>query len=116
MIFKPKALSMAMVAICSAGSCRCRWLRYYSDAKRMMFEKGNYASVSVVNVSPDVTGSSIAPTGSMYKDYSANTFAFKDRHDKMSLALPIICQLVSMWIMRTQVIRAALLMLMLTYQ
>ena len=77
MFFKPKALSMAMVAICSAGSVVAGGSDIILMPSEVLFEKGNYAEVSVVNVSPNVTGTSIAPTGSMYKDYSAKTFAFK---------------------------------------
>jgi len=77
MIFKPKALSMAMVAICSAGSVVAGGSDIILMPSEVLFEKGNYAEVSVVNVSPNVTGTNIAPTGSMYKDYSAKTFAFK---------------------------------------
>ena len=77
MTFKPKALSMAMVAICSAGSVVAGGSDIILMPSEVLFEKGNYAEVSVVNVSPNVTGTSIAPTGSMYKDYSAKTFAFK---------------------------------------
>ena len=44
MIFKPKALSMAMVAICSAGSVLAGGMEVTRLPTDMMFEKGNYAS------------------------------------------------------------------------
>jgi long-subunit fatty acid transport protein len=77
MIFKPKAFSMAMVAICSAGSVVAGGSDIMLMPSEVLFEKGNYAEVSVVNVSPNVTGTNIAPTGSMYKDYSAKNMALK---------------------------------------
>jgi long-subunit fatty acid transport protein len=52
----------------------------------MMFEKGNYAEVSSARVRPNVKGSLVAPTGSMYPDYSANTLALKmEVNDKLSI-------------------------------
>ena len=51
MIFKPKALSMAMVAICSAGSVVAGGADVILMPTEVMFEKGNYAEVSVAKVS-----------------------------------------------------------------
>jgi long-subunit fatty acid transport protein len=86
MIFKPKALSMAMVAICSAGSVVAGGADVTLMPTEMMFEKGNYAEVSSARVRPNVKGSLVAPTGSMYPDYSANTLALKmEVNDKLSI-------------------------------
>jgi len=86
MIFKPKALSMAMVAICSAGSVVAGGADVTLMPMEMMFEKGNYAEVSSARVRPNVKGSLVAPTGSMYPDYSANTLALKmEVNDKLSI-------------------------------
>ena len=86
MIFKPKALSMAMVAICSAGSVVAGGADVTLMPTEMMFEKGNYAEVSSARVRPNVKGSLVAPTGSMYSDYSANTLALKmEVNDKLSI-------------------------------
>ena len=68
MIFKPKALSMAMVAICSAGSVVAGGADITLMPTEMMFEKGNYLEVSSVKVSPNVTGTTVAPNLSMYPD------------------------------------------------
>jgi long-subunit fatty acid transport protein len=86
MTFKPKALSMAMVAICSAGSVVAGGADVTLMPTEMMFEKGNYAEVSSARVRPNVKGSLVAPTGSMYPDYSANTLALKmEVNDKLSI-------------------------------
>ncbi|MDG1319912.1 MAG: hypothetical protein P8P84_21760, partial [Paracoccaceae bacterium] len=77
MIFKPKALSMAMVAICSAGSVLAGGMEVTRLPTDMMFEKGNYASISFGRFSPDVTDDVYATKASMYKDRSALTLAFK---------------------------------------
>ena len=93
MIFKPKALSMAMVAVCSAGSVVAGGADIILMPTEMMFEKGNYLEVSTVKVSPSVTSTAVAPTptavapnNSMYPDYSATTLAFKmDVNDKIAV-------------------------------
>ena len=92
MIFKPKALSMAMVAICSAGSVVAGGADVILMPTEMMFEKGNYLEVSTVKVSPSVTSTAVAPSvavapnNSMYPDYSATTVAFKmDVNDKIAV-------------------------------
>jgi len=86
MIFKPKALSMAMVAICSAGSVVAGGADVTLMPTEVMFEKGNYAELSSARVRPNVKGTLVAPTGSMYPDYSANTLALKmEVNDKLSI-------------------------------
>ncbi|MBT6546308.1 MAG: hypothetical protein HOL77_19985 [Rhodobacteraceae bacterium] len=86
MIFKPKALSMAMVAICSAGSVVAGGADITLMPTEMMFEKGTYFEISSARVSPNVTGTGVAPKISMLPSYSANTFAFKmDLNDKVSV-------------------------------
>ena len=93
MIFKPKALSMAMVAICSAGSVVAGGADVTLMPTEMMFEKGSYLEVSTVRVNPNVTSTAVSPTpvavapnNSMYSDYSANTLAFKmDLNDKIAV-------------------------------
>jgi long-subunit fatty acid transport protein len=86
MIFKPKALSMAMVAICSAGSVVAGGADVTLMPTEMMFEKGGYAEMSVAKVSPNVTGKTMAPTVSMYSEYTATTVGIKtDMNEKISL-------------------------------
>jgi long-chain fatty acid transport protein len=93
MILKPKALSMAMVAICSAGSVVAGGADITLMPTEMMFEKGSYVEVSTVRVNPNVTSTAVSPTpvavapnNSMYSDYSANTLAFKmDLNDKIAV-------------------------------
>ena len=93
MIFKPKAMSMAVVAVCSAGSVVAGGADVILMPTEMMFEKGNYLEVSTVKVSPSVTSTAVAPTptavapnNSMYPDYSATTLAFKmDVNDKIAV-------------------------------
>ena len=86
MIFKPKALSMAMVAICSAGSVVAGGADVTLMPTEMMFEKGNYVEVSVAKVSRDVAGTIVAPSGSMYPDYNVRTLAAKiELNDKISI-------------------------------
>ena len=52
----------------------------------MMFQKGNYAELSVAKIGRDVTGTNVAPTGSMYPDYTATTIAIKtDIGEKISI-------------------------------
>jgi len=86
MIFKPKALSMAMVAICSAGSVVAGGADVTLMPTEMMFEKGNYVEVSVAKVSRDVTGTIVAPSGSMYPDYNVRNLAAKiELNDKISI-------------------------------
>jgi long-subunit fatty acid transport protein len=86
MIFKPKALSMAMVAICSAGSVVAGGADVTLMPTEMMFEKGTYFELSTAKVSPNVTGTTVAPKISMLPSYSANTFAFKmDLNEKVSV-------------------------------
>lgn len=88
MIFKPKALSMAMVAICSAGSVVAGGADITLMPTEMMFEKGNYVEVSVAKVSRDVTGTIVAPSGSMYPDYNVRNLAAKiELNDKISIGL-----------------------------
>ena len=88
MIFKPKALSMAMVAICSAGSVVAGGADVTLMPTEMMFEKGNYVEVSVAKVSRDVTGTIVAPSGSMYPDYNVRNLAAKiELNDKISIGL-----------------------------
>ena len=49
-------------------------------------ENGAYAEISVGRISPDVTGTNAAPTGSMYPDFTATTLAVKmDLNDQISL-------------------------------
>jgi long-subunit fatty acid transport protein len=77
---------MAMVAICSAGSVVAGGADITLMPTEMMFEKGNYLEVSSVKVSPNVTGTTVAPNLSMYPDYSANTLAFKfEVNDKVAV-------------------------------
>ncbi|MBT6298735.1 MAG: hypothetical protein HOJ24_06045, partial [Rhodobacteraceae bacterium] len=92
MIFKPKAISLAVVAICSAGSVVAGGADITLMPTEMMFEKGNYLEVSTVKVSPSVTSTAVAPSvavapnNSMYPDYSATTLAFKmDVNDKIAV-------------------------------
>jgi len=86
MIFKPKALSMAMVAICSAGSVVAGGADVTLMPTEIMFEKGNYVEVSVAKVSRDVAGTIVAPSGSMYPDYNVGTLAAKiELNDKISI-------------------------------
>ena len=52
----------------------------------IMFQKGNYAELSVARIGRDVTGTKVAPTGSMYPDYTATTIAIKtDIGEKISI-------------------------------
>jgi long-chain fatty acid transport protein len=52
----------------------------------MMFEDGNYASISYGSFKPDVTDDTYATVGSMYKDRSAVTVTIKSQiNDKISL-------------------------------
>jgi long-chain fatty acid transport protein len=52
----------------------------------MMFEKGNYASISFGRFKPDVTDDTFATQGSMYKDRSATTLTFKTQiNEKLSI-------------------------------
>ena len=86
MIFKPKALSMAMVAICSAGSVVAGGADITLMPTEMMFEKGTYFEISSAKVTPNVTGTTVAPKISMLPSYSANTLAFKmDLNEKVSV-------------------------------
>ena len=92
MFFKPKAMSMAVVAVCSAGSVVAGGADVILMPTEMMFEKGNYLEVSTVKVSPSVTSTAVAPSvavapnNSMYPDYSATTVAFKmDVNDKIAV-------------------------------
>ncbi len=86
MNFKPKAVSMAMVAICSAGSVVAGGADVTLMPTEMMFKKGTYFELSTAKVSPNVTGTTVAPKISMLPSYSANTFAFKmDLNDKVSI-------------------------------
>ena len=86
MIFKPKALSMAMVAICSAGSVLAGGMEVTKLPTAMMFEKGTHASLSYGTFRPDVTDDTYATKGTMYKDRSAITATFKTKiNDKVSL-------------------------------
>ena len=86
MLFKPKALSMAMVAICSAGSVVAGGADVTLIPTEMMFEKRNYLEVSNAKVSRDVTGTIVAPSGSMYPDYSIRNLAAKlEVNDKISI-------------------------------
>ena len=86
MIFKPKALSMAMVAICSAGSVLAGGMEVTRLPTDMMFEKGNYASFAFGKFKPDVTDNVFATKGSMYKDRTAVTLTAKTQiNDKFSL-------------------------------
>jgi long-chain fatty acid transport protein len=88
MTFKPKALSMAMVAICSAGSVLAGGMEVTRLPTDMMFEKGNYASISFGRFSPDVTDDVYATKASMYKDRSALTLAFKTQlNEQVSVGL-----------------------------
>jgi long-chain fatty acid transport protein len=88
MTFKPKALSMAMVAICSAGSVLAGGMEVTRLPTDMMFEKGNYASISFGRFSPDVTDDKYATKGSMYKNRSALTLTFKAQlNDRLSVGL-----------------------------
>ncbi len=96
MIFKPKALSMATVAICSAGSVVAGGSDIILMPSEVLFEKGNYAEVSVVNVSPNVTGTTLRRQDQCTKTILRKHLLSKyRRHQKCLLALPIICQLVS---------------------
>ena len=86
MISKPKALSMAMVAICSAGSVLAGGMEVTRLPTDMMFEKGNYASFAFGKFKPDVTDNVFATKGSMYKDRSAATLTFKTQiNEKLSI-------------------------------
>jgi len=86
MIFKPTALSMAMVAICSAGSVVAGGADVTLMPTEILFEKGNYVEISSARVTPNVTGTTVAPKISMLPSYSANTLAFKiDLNDKVSV-------------------------------
>jgi hypothetical protein len=52
----------------------------------MMYQKGGYADVSVARIGRDVTGTNVAPTGSMYPDYTSTTVAIKaDIGEKISI-------------------------------
>ncbi|MDB2421352.1 hypothetical protein N9X05_04910 [Paracoccaceae bacterium] len=77
MVFKPTTLLVAIAAICHSGSLCAGGSDITLMPTETLFEKGNYASVSTVNVTPDVTGSNIAPSGSMYGSYRASTFSLK---------------------------------------
>jgi long-chain fatty acid transport protein len=86
MIFKPKAISLAVVAICSAGSVVAGGADITLMPTEMMFEKGNYVEVSVAKVSRNVAGTIVAPSGSMYPDYNVRTLAAKvELNDKISV-------------------------------
>ncbi|MDB3911439.1 hypothetical protein N9381_06530 [Paracoccaceae bacterium] len=86
MSFKPKALSMAMVAICSAGSVVAGGADVTLMPTEVMFEKGTYFEISSAKVTPNVTGTTVAPKISMLPSYSANTLAFKmDLNEKVSV-------------------------------
>ena len=54
----------------------------------MMFEEGNYASLSFSSTAPDVTDNLYAPSKSMYTDYSSVTGTFKTQlNEKLSVGL-----------------------------
>ena len=85
MIFKPKALTMVAAAVCSAGNVYAAGADITLMPTEVMFQKGNYLEISSAKVSPNVTGTVVAPNLSMYPDYSANTLAFKfDMNDKVA--------------------------------
>ena len=99
MISKTKTLLAAIAAICHSGSVFAGGSDITLMPTETLFEKGNYASVSTVNVTPDVTGSTIAPSGSMYGSYRASTFSLKmGLYLKFLLLMQIICQPVYTWI------------------
>lgn len=52
----------------------------------MMFEDGNYVSISFASFKPDVTDNNYATEGSMYNDRSATTLTFKTQiNEKLSI-------------------------------
>ena len=88
MIFKPKALSMAMIAICSAGSVVAGGIEFDRLPMSMMFETGNYVSLAYRSTSIDASDNVYSPNGSMYVTTSTITPSFKYQiNDKLSVGL-----------------------------
>jgi long-subunit fatty acid transport protein len=88
MIFKPKALSMAMIAICSAGSVVAGGIEFDRLPMSMMFETGNYVSLAYRSTSIDASDNVYSPNGSMYVTTSTITPSFKYQiNDKISVGL-----------------------------
>ena len=88
MIFKPKALSMAAVAMCSAGSVVAGGIEFDRLPMSMMFETGNYVSLAYRSTSIDASDNVYSPNGSMYVTTSTITPSFKYQiNDKLSVGL-----------------------------
>ena len=88
MIFKPKALSMAAVAMCSAGSVVAGGIEFDRLPMSMMFETGNYVSLAYRSTSIDASDNVYSPNGSMYVTTSTITPSFKYQvNDKISVGL-----------------------------
>ena len=88
MIFKPKALSVAMIAICSAGSVVAGGIEFDRMPMSMMFETGNYVSLAYRSTSIDASDNLYSPNGSMYVTTSTITPSFKYQiNDKLSVGL-----------------------------
>ena len=78
--------ALIAVASVSASSAYAGGMEVTRLPTSMMFEDGNYASLSFGKFSPDVTDNVYATNGSMYKDRSAITATFKTQiSDKISI-------------------------------